>query len=371
MRLAVLVEVRAELRGPGRGGRGPGRPVAGGRSAHPRASRRLRAPVPGARHPDLGRGAPTLRALPRRRDRPGEGGAPDPGARDVAHRQSAWPAGRWASSTMPRPTSASRFASTPSCRCRSRSRCPGRSCARSGSIAGTSTPRGRRSRSIWSATKGVVSSFRFLQAARARLYLALGEPDEALRELSELGDRRVGELGTRAELAPHWPPLAVRALLAAERARRSPEPGREGREHGPSLRRAGGDERGAGRARVVPGRSRSGDRLAGGGGRRGAAIGVSGGADGGAGRAGRRQAPSGTPRGGARAAARRDRPRRPHRRRRLRRPGAGRAARHRRPAPAPAPQRTRVADRERAPRREPGRGGAHATGRSPRSCSSR
>ena len=58
--------------------------------------------------------------------------------------------------------------------------------------------------------------FRFLRAARARLYLALGEPDEALRELSELGDRRVDELGTRAELAPHWPPLAVRALLAAE-----------------------------------------------------------------------------------------------------------------------------------------------------------
>ena len=64
--------------------------------------------------------------------------------------------------------------------------------------------------------EGVVASFRFLRAARARLYLALGEPDEALRELSELGDRRVGELGTRAELAPHWPPLAVRALLAAE-----------------------------------------------------------------------------------------------------------------------------------------------------------
>ena len=55
-----------------------------------------------------------------------------------------------------------------------------------------------------------------LQAARARLYLALGEPDEALRELSELGDRRVHELGSRAELAPHWPPLAVRALLATE-----------------------------------------------------------------------------------------------------------------------------------------------------------
>ena len=58
--------------------------------------------------------------------------------------------------------------------------------------------------------------FRFLRAARARLHLALGEPAAALRELSELGDRRVGELGTRAELAPHWPPLAVRALLAAE-----------------------------------------------------------------------------------------------------------------------------------------------------------
>ena len=62
----------------------------------------------------------------------------------------------------------------------------------------------------------VPASFRFLRAARARLYLALGEPDEALRELSELGDRRVSELGTRAELRPHWPPLAVRALLAAE-----------------------------------------------------------------------------------------------------------------------------------------------------------
>ena len=61
-----------------------------------------------------------------------------------------------------------------------------------------------------------VGSLRFLQAARARLYLALGEPDEALRELSELGDRRVHELGSRAELAPHWPPLAVRALLATE-----------------------------------------------------------------------------------------------------------------------------------------------------------
>ena len=58
--------------------------------------------------------------------------------------------------------------------------------------------------------------FRFLRAARARLHLALGEPDEALRELSELGDRRASELGTQAELAPHWPPLAVRALLAAE-----------------------------------------------------------------------------------------------------------------------------------------------------------
>ena len=67
--------------------------------------------------------------------------------------------------------------------------------------------------STWSATRGS-SSFRFLRASRARLHLALGEPDEALRELSELGDRRVGELGTRAELAPHWPPLAVRALLA-------------------------------------------------------------------------------------------------------------------------------------------------------------
>ena len=64
--------------------------------------------------------------------------------------------------------------------------------------------------------EGVPASFRFLRAARARLYLALGEPDEALRELSELGDRRVSELGTRAELRPHWPPLAVRALLAAE-----------------------------------------------------------------------------------------------------------------------------------------------------------
>jgi DNA-binding CsgD family transcriptional regulator len=64
--------------------------------------------------------------------------------------------------------------------------------------------------------EGVVASFRFLRAARARLYLELGQPDEALRELSELGDRRVSELGTRAELAPHWPPLAVRALLAAE-----------------------------------------------------------------------------------------------------------------------------------------------------------
>ena len=58
--------------------------------------------------------------------------------------------------------------------------------------------------------------FRCLRAARARRYLALGKPDEALRELSELGDRRGDELGTRAELAPHWPPLAVRALLAAE-----------------------------------------------------------------------------------------------------------------------------------------------------------
>ena len=51
--------VRAELRGPGRGGRGAGRPVPRGRSAPPRASRRLRAPVPGARHPDLVRGAPS------------------------------------------------------------------------------------------------------------------------------------------------------------------------------------------------------------------------------------------------------------------------------------------------------------------------
>lgn len=58
--------------------------------------------------------------------------------------------------------------------------------------------------------------FRFLRAARARLHLALGKPAEALRELSELGDRRVDELGSRAELAPHWPPLAVRALLATE-----------------------------------------------------------------------------------------------------------------------------------------------------------
>jgi DNA-binding CsgD family transcriptional regulator/tetratricopeptide (TPR) repeat protein len=63
--------------------------------------------------------------------------------------------------------------------------------------------------------EGIVASFRFLRAARARLHLALGDPDEALRELSELGDRRVDELGTRAELAPHWPPLAVRALLAS------------------------------------------------------------------------------------------------------------------------------------------------------------
>ena len=60
-----------------------------------------------------------------------------------------------------------------------------------------------------------VASVRFLQAARARLHLALGEPAEALRDLSELGDRGVAELGARAELAPHWPPLAVRALLAA------------------------------------------------------------------------------------------------------------------------------------------------------------
>ena len=179
-----------------------------------------------------------------------------------------------------------------------------------------------------------VGSMRFLQAARARLHLALGEPAEALRDLSELGDRGVGELGARAELAPHWPPLAVRALLAAG-------------ERGEALSLAEKDVRmtrafGAPAAtsaalvgaRVVPGRSRSGDRPAGGGGRRGAAVGVPGGPARGAGRAGRRPAPSGTPSRGARAAARRDRPRRPHRRRRVRRPGAGRAARHRRAAPA-------------------------------------
>jgi len=45
---------------------------------------------------------------------------------------------------------------------------------------------------------GVVSSFRFLRAARARVHLALGEPEEALRELSDLGDHRVGELTVTA-----------------------------------------------------------------------------------------------------------------------------------------------------------------------------
>ena len=77
MRLRPL-EVRAVLRGQGRGGRGPGRP---GRWATAGSSASISPSAPsvlGVWHRPSS-GSSTARALPRRRDRPGEEGAPGPG----------------------------------------------------------------------------------------------------------------------------------------------------------------------------------------------------------------------------------------------------------------------------------------------------
>ena len=83
-------------------------------------------------------------------------------------------------------------------------------------VSGSSAPRARRAR------RG---------AARA---VRAGRPPG--RRARDAGRARAALASARGARAPRH-----------RRARRSPEPGREGRAHGPGLRRAGGDERGAGR----------------------------------------------------------------------------------------------------------------------------